>query len=93
VVGEAFADRGYTAAGTLVPRREPGAVIHDPEEVAARVVRMATRREVEAIDGSVVSIEVRSVCLHGDTPGAVTIASAVRAALEDADVQLRSFVP
>jgi 5-oxoprolinase (ATP-hydrolysing) subunit A len=93
VVGEAFADRGYTAAGTLVPRREPGAVIHDPEAVAARVVRMATRREVEAIDGSVVRIEVRSVCLHGDTPGAFAIARAVRAALEGAEVQLRSFVP
>jgi 5-oxoprolinase (ATP-hydrolysing) subunit A len=93
VVAEAFADRSYTPDGTLVSRREPGAVLHEPEAIAERVVRMATRGEVVAVDGTVVSVSVRSICLHGDTPGAVTIARAVRAALEAAEVTLRAFVP
>jgi 5-oxoprolinase (ATP-hydrolysing) subunit A len=93
VVAEAFADRGYTPEGTLLSRREPGAVLHDPDTIAERVVRMATRGEVVAVDGTVLSVSARSVCLHGDTPGAVTIARAVRAALERADVSLRSFAP
>ncbi|WP_237208446.1 LamB/YcsF family protein [Rothia nasimurium] len=88
---EAFADRGYTPEGTLVSRREPGAVIHDPQAVAERVVRMAVDGEVVAVDGSVVPLQAASVCVHGDTPGAVAIAAQVRVALEDAGVQLRAF--
>jgi UPF0271 protein len=80
-VAEGFADRGYTPAGTLVPRREPGALVHEPEAVAARAVRMAAEGVVEAVDGSDVPVEVESVCVHGDTPGAVALARAVRAAL------------
>lgn len=91
VVTEAFADRAYTPAGTLVPRDQEGAVLHDADEVAARVVRMVTAGEVVAIDGSVVSVGARSVCLHGDTPGAVELARAARAALESADLELRPF--
>jgi UPF0271 protein len=90
-VPEAFADRAYTAQGTLVSRREPGAVLHDPDQVAARVVRMVTAGEVEAIDGSVVPLEVTTVCLHGDTPGAVTLARAVREALQSAGVDVAPF--
>ena len=91
-VREAFADRAYTAQGTLVPRREPGAVVHDPAHVAARVVRMVTAGEVEAVDGTLVAVEVDSVCVHGDSPGAVTIARAVREALDAAGVKLSPFV-
>jgi UPF0271 protein len=91
VVPEAFADRAYTPQGTLVPRREPGAVIHDPEVIAARCVRIATQGEVEAVDGSVVAVQAASVCVHGDHPGAVESATGVRKALEGAGVEVRAF--
>jgi len=91
-VPEAFADRAYLPDGRLVPRTEPGAVLRDPGEVAARVVRLAREGLVRAVDGSDVAVRAESVCIHGDTPGAVAMARAVRAALEDADVELRPFV-
>ena len=90
-VAEGFADRGYTPDGTLVPRREPGALVHDPAAVAARAVRMAADGVVEAGDGSTVEVEVASVCVHGDTPGAVALARAVRDALTAAGLVPRSF--
>ncbi len=90
-VREAFADRGYTPEGTLVPRTQPGALLEDPDEVAARVVRMVREREVVAVDGSVVTVEAESVCLHGDSPGAVAMARAVRAALAEAGVGVQAF--
>ncbi|BDM68859.1 UPF0271 protein [Streptomyces nigrescens] len=92
VVGEAFADRAYTAAGTLVPRREPGAVVHDPDEVVKRALGMARDRAVTAIDGHRVEITARSLCLHGDTPGAAGLARRVRSELAAAGVRVRSFV-
>lgn len=88
-VGEAFADRAYRPDGTLMPRSEPGAVVR--EGVAERVVEMATTGAVTAADGSVVAIRAESICLHGDTPGAVQLAAEVRAALENADVKLEPF--
>jgi len=91
-VPEAFADRGYTPQGTLVSRREPGALLHDPAEVAARVVRMVTAGEVVATDGTVVPLAAESVCVHGDSPGAVRMAGAVRAALAAADLGVRAFL-
>ncbi|WP_431878800.1 LamB/YcsF family protein [Amycolatopsis sacchari] len=90
-VREAFADRAYTPEGTLVSRRQPGAVVHDAEEVVRRVVRMATEGTVTAIDGSVVEVRPDSVCVHGDTPGAVEIARGVRDALMREGVELRPF--
>ncbi|WP_457205592.1 LamB/YcsF family protein [Nocardioides sp. P5_C9_2] len=90
-VPEAFADRAYTPQGTLVPRREPDAVLHDVDEVAERTVRMVTRQEVVAADGSVVSVSAGSVCVHGDSPGAVAMATAVRRGLEEAGVRLTPF--
>ncbi|HSL74736.1 MAG TPA: 5-oxoprolinase subunit PxpA [Ilumatobacteraceae bacterium] len=90
-VPEAFADRAYRADGGLVSRREPGSVLTDPAEVAERAVRIATDNEVVAIDGSVVSIRARSICVHGDTPGAVDLARAVRAALDAAGVGVYRF--
>lgn len=91
VVGEAFADRAYAPDGTLVPRGTTGAVLHDPDEVAARVVRLATGGGVVAVDGTTVRPDAETVCLHGDTPGAVAVARAVRAALDAAGVAVRSF--
>ena len=90
-VAEAFADRAYRADGTLVPRSEPGAVLTDPAAVASRAVAIATERTVSAIDGTVVKVEARSICIHGDTPGAVVLARAVRTALRDAGVGIHSF--
>jgi 5-oxoprolinase (ATP-hydrolysing) subunit A len=91
VVNESFADRAYNPDGTLVSRREPGAVIDDEHSVAARVVRMAVDGTVEAVDGTEVRVDARSICVHGDTPGAVALARAVRTMLERADIRLGSF--
>ena len=78
VVAEAFADRGYTAAGALVSRREPGAVLHDPDEVAARMLRLATEGVIEATDGSLLRLDAQSICVHGDNPDAVAMARRIR---------------
>ncbi|MBM0276185.1 LamB/YcsF family protein [Micromonospora tarensis] len=91
VVAEAFADRAYLPTGALVPRGTPGAVISDPEQVAERAARMATERIVVAIDGTAIPCSVDSICVHGDTPGAVSAAELVRATLIDAGVQLAPF--
>jgi len=90
-VGEGFADRAYTPEGRLVSRREPGAVLHDPDQVAARAVRMATEGRVETADGTEVAVQIRSLCVHGDTPGAAALARRVRAALEEAGVRVEAF--
>jgi len=90
-VEEAFADRGYTPQSTLVPRNQPGALLHDPAEVAARVVRMITAGQVTSVEGEDVPVSARSVCVHGDSPGAVAMAVAVRQALLDAGVTVRAF--
>jgi UPF0271 protein len=79
VVAEAYADRAYREDGTLVPRSEAGAVLHEPSEVAAQAVRLAA-------DG-----RFRSICLHGDTPGAVALAGTVRQALTAAGMRVRPF--
>lgn len=91
VVAEAFADRGYTPQGTLVSRREPGAVLHDPALVAARMLRLVEEGVVEAIDGSLARIEADSICVHGDSPDAVGMAREVRRVLVEAGVSLKAF--
>ncbi len=91
LVSECFADRAYTPEGTLVSRREPGAVIHDVAEVAERARRMAVEGTVVSADGGEVRVDARSICVHGDTPDAVELARAVRAALESAGVALEPF--
>ncbi|MEU0127602.1 5-oxoprolinase subunit PxpA [Streptomyces sp. NPDC006289] len=90
-VEEAFADRAYTREGTLVPRGEPGAVVHDADEVVRRSVGMAVDRVVTGVDGSRTAVAARSLCVHGDTPGAAVLARRVRTALEQAGVQVRAF--
>ncbi|KEJ92243.1 LamB/YcsF family protein [Synergistes jonesii] len=88
---EAFADRGYLPDGSLVPRSQPGALIRDVKAAAARVVRMVVEGTVEAIDGSVIKFRPHSICMHGDTPEAVEMAKAVRAALERAGVKVTNL--
>ncbi len=90
-VGEAFADRAYRPDGQLVSRREPGAVLEDEAAIADRVLRMVTSGTVAAIDGSTVTLEVESVCVHGDSPGAVQIATAVRDRLTADGIDLKAF--
>jgi UPF0271 protein len=88
---EAFADRGYAADGTLVPRGRPGALVEEPEAVAARASRLARERVVVAVDGSVVPVRADTLCLHGDTPGAAALAAAVRARLARDGVEVRAL--
>ena len=90
-VAEAFADRAYRPDGRLVSRRETGSVLTDPDEVAQRAVRIAIDNEVVAIDGTIVSVRARSICVHSDTPGAVELARAVRSALDAAGVGVYRF--
>jgi UPF0271 protein len=90
-IREAFADRGYRRDGTLVPRREPGALLHDPAEVAARMVKLVAEGTLTADDGTEVEIEADSLCVHGDTPGAVAMAQAVRQRLSTAGVRIAPF--
>ena len=91
VVHEAFADRAYTPDGALVPRRLPGAVLHDADEIARRCVAMATGEPVTDVAGGALHLAPDSICVHGDTPGAVDIARRVRADLERAGVALTPF--
>lgn len=85
---EAYADRAYQPNGLLVPRSEAGAVLHDARAIADRCVRLATAREIVAIDGTILRTEARSICIHGDNPEAVAIGRAVRTALAAAGVTI-----
>ena len=91
-VPEFFVDRGYTPEGTLVPRSQDGALLRDPAEVTARVVRMVGEGVVAAVDGTDVAVRAESACVHGDSPGAVEMATAVRDGLAAAGVDLHAFV-
>jgi UPF0271 protein len=92
-VPEAFADRGYRADGTLVPRSEPGAVVTGPDDVARRALGLVADGTVTATDGTAVRVAARSVCVHSDTPGAVEALRAVRRALAARGVVVRPFAP
>ncbi|MDT9692359.1 5-oxoprolinase subunit PxpA [Streptomyces sp. P9(2023)] len=91
-VTEAFGDRAYTADGSLLPRGQEGAVVTDPAEVVERSVSMARFGVVTAHCGRSVAVRARSLCLHGDTPGAVGLARRVRAELEATGVRVEAFV-
>jgi UPF0271 protein len=82
VVREVFADRNYLSDGTLVPRTRPDALLHDPAEAAVRVLRMLREGVVRSVDGEDVEVQAETICLHGDTPGAVEFARALRSRLE-----------
>ncbi|MFC8868752.1 LamB/YcsF family protein [Streptomyces sp. NPDC057148] len=90
-VPEAFADRAYTPQGTLVSRREPDAVVTDEDAVVRRALAFAVHGSVEAVDGTTVEVAPRSLCVHGDTPGAARIAARVREELESAGVAIGAF--
>jgi UPF0271 protein len=90
-VAEAFADRAYRPDGQLVSRREPGAVLRDPAEIADRVAAMVDSGRVTALDGTQITLDVESICVHGDSPGAVQIATAVRDRLKAAGTDIRAF--
>jgi len=90
-VAEAFADRGYRADGTLVPRSQEGALVTDAAQVAARVVRIADEGVVTAVDGTDVDVRAESVCVHSDTPGALVLARTVRRELERSGIVVRPF--
>jgi UPF0271 protein len=89
-VAEVFADRGYRADGSLVPRSEQGALIHDTDEAVARTLRMVQEGIVQAVSGETVPLRAQTVCLHGDGPHALAFARALHAALRDAGVALRA---
>ncbi|PZQ02375.1 MAG: LamB/YcsF family protein [Variovorax paradoxus] len=91
VVAEAFADRGYAPDGTLLPRGTPGAVLHDPVRVAQRMQRLVQDGVVEAADGSLARVRADSICVHGDSPGALAMAAQLRHVLEGAGVTLAPF--
>jgi UPF0271 protein len=93
LIREAYADRAYTADGLLLPRTQEGAVIHDVEAVIERCLRLATAGEIVAVDGTVIKSSARSICLHGDTPGAVDLARDVRDALEGEGITIAAAEP
>jgi UPF0271 protein len=88
---EIFADRAYEDDGSLVSRRRPGAVLHDPAHIAERVVRMVQDGAVTSISGKVIKMRMDTVCIHGDTPGAVEIGRGVRQALKDSGIDVAPF--
>jgi len=88
VVYEAFPDRAYTAAGDLVPRSVPGAVISDPREVAERSLRLAKDQTMIAQDGSIIRLEAQTLCVHGDTPTALQLVQSIRGALEENQIPI-----
>lgn len=90
-IAEAFADRAYTPQGTLVSRREPGAVLHDPQLIAQRMLRLVQEGTLEAIDGSVTRLQADSICVHGDSPAAMAMAHELRRVLEQANMHVQPF--
>jgi len=90
-VGEAFADRGYQDDGQLQPRGTPGALLADVGEVSSRALAWVRGGLMQSVSGKAFALEARSLCVHGDTPGAVAMAEALRTVLVDAGVELRAF--
>jgi UPF0271 protein len=90
IAAEVFADRNYLSDGRLVPRSRPDALLHDPEEAAARVLRMLREGKVRSVDGGDVDVLAATICVHGDTPGAVEFACALRSQLESEGVVIRA---
>lgn len=90
-VEEAFADRAYTNGGSLVSRKQAGSVIHDVNLVAERVLMMVTSKKIISIDGAEVPIDAQTICVHGDTPGAVDMIKTIRAKLDAEGITLKAF--
>lgn len=92
-IAEAFADRAYHADGTLVSRREAGSVLHDAQQVAERMLQLITEGGVQSVEGKFTPIQAESICVHGDSPGAMAMASQIRVLLEAQGIAIRSFSP
>ncbi|AOF92403.1 5-oxoprolinase subunit PxpA [Sinorhizobium sp. RAC02] len=92
VFSEIFADRAYLPNGRLVPRSQAGAVLHDAEEAAVRLVRFLETGRMPVIEGPPIQLAAQSICVHGDTPGALAMAQTIRAKLGDADVSVAAFL-
>ena len=92
VFSEIFADRGYLSSGQLVPRGQDGAMIHDPDEAAERLVRMLDTGLMPVIDGDPISLDAHSICVHGDSPTAVAMAREVRQQLVESGVKVGPFL-
>ena len=92
VVAEGFADRAYEPDGSLVSRTKPGAVVKDPEEVVRRAVRIAREHTVAAVNGSTISLNVETLCVHGDTEGSDVLGARLRAGLEAGGITVQSLV-
>lgn len=88
---EVFADRAYEDDATLMSRKKPGSVLHDPDQVAERALRMVADRAVVSASGKVIPVGVDTICIHGDSPGAVAMARAVRAKLAAAGIDIAAF--
>jgi UPF0271 protein len=88
VAREVFADRNYLPDGALVPRTRPDALLHDPAEAAARVLRMLREGLVRAVGGSDIEVAAETICVHGDTPEAIGFARVLRAELAKAGVAI-----
>ncbi|MFQ5841033.1 MAG: LamB/YcsF family protein [Thermodesulfobacteriota bacterium] len=91
VAREAFADRAYHKDGSLVSRKRQGSVIHDPERVAERVIRMVQEGKIQSIEGDLIDLEADTICVHGDTPGAVQLAQTIRRKLQEAGIPVFSM--
>lgn len=91
-ISEAFADRAYHADGSLVSRREAGSVLHDAEVVAKRMLQLVTEGGITSIEGQFTPVQADSICVHGDTPGAIEMARQVRQLLEAQGIMIRGFV-
>ena len=90
---EVFADRGYRPDGTLLPRDQPGSVLHEEALVAARAVAMVRDHHVSASDGTAILVEAETICVHGDTPGAAALAARIREALQTAEISVTAPKP
>ncbi|MDC9590527.1 LamB/YcsF family protein [Xenorhabdus sp. XENO-10] len=91
-IAEAFADRAYTSEGELVSRREAGSVLHDADLVAQRMLQLVTEGGVESIDGKFTPIQADSICVHGDSSGALEMAKQVKTVLQQAGITIRTFI-
>ncbi|MDR2225977.1 MULTISPECIES: LamB/YcsF family protein [Providencia] len=91
VVAEAFADRAYNSDGTLVSRKQAGSVLHDPKIVAERMLQLVQEGGVVSIDGQFTPIDAGSICVHGDSPGALEMAQQVRLILEKQGIEIYGF--
>ena len=90
-VAEGFADRTYTRFGTLTPRSESGAVISDPNAATAQAIDLASSGTVLTSDGITIPMSVKSICVHGDSPGAVAMATSIKAGLINSRIRVESF--